>query len=173
MIKIRPSIFETNSSSNDYYNDMRRTKAHQKVRILLKWNSDVAMDRQDAIISDMDNSSVLDKVADIIDSYYEDASVEVNMDDEDTITVEYEITVNAYMGPAFPGTRYSAPELGDVFFEDPEEGIPLRNEPFPEKPKIVEQIKELFNKRGYSEIEDIEDIYAEPWSEDEAYDNLG
>lgn len=99
MIKIRPSIFETNSSSNDYYNDYddyyeNRTPSHatthQLLRVILDWDPSVTESRKDEIIRDMETSDILYDIGDLM-TFYEDELEEDPIVDDDTITFRFTV----------------------------------------------------------------------------------
>lgn len=179
MFRIRSSIFETNSSSSDYYNDYdnddynHNSWAHQVVHIKLKWDEYVYDEKIDEIcdkiLNDI-NEDLLLIFADYSDEYDD---LEILDADFDEIRINLNCYVNiSYSGSYYPATRYSPAE-----YPEPEvnnhDGIPSgKNADWPAKKSIIKKIMDVFKKSNIKEIIGIETIYADDIDEEEAINNL-
>ena len=176
MIRIRQNIFETNSSSNDYYNDnwddayKHYTTAHQDVIIDLEFSDEATDDRIGFILNDIYNNCA-DDIDELFSDYYDDPCENIDIND-DWVILTYEVTIPIGWEAGYPATRYSPGEDPlPVWDDDDIGGVPLKNERFPEKEKIKQQLMEIFKKHGYNEIIGVENIYADYINEEEAIEN--
>ena len=179
MFRIRHCIFETNSSSNDYYRDDRRSNddlyddlpkySHgmQKVHIAIKFKDNMTEEDHKEVESLLNNfddviEPIVDSFLDIYDrfdpeDYYFDSLTE----DEIILKVDCEV-----------GLHYFYDDYMEVEY-DYLNGIPLKGEKFTDKPKYIQKLQDVFERVGLNNfIVEITDFYGEDPDYDEVYDNI-
>ena len=187
MIQIRYNIFETNSSSSDYYNDgpddddldyklPSSTHAYQTVHIIFKFEDGISEERQSEIIE-----KIVDELAESFDEilnpillYFDDPN-DINDYDGYDDEIYFEIRVNAGLhleGKYYPETRYSPAEYPELILDDPNEELPGRDIDFKGKTETKEAILKILKEKGYKEIISIVDIYGDEVDEQDYYDNI-
>ena len=184
MIQIRYNIFETNSSSSDYYNDgpeydddtPNSTYAYQTVHIKFKFEDGISEEQQSEIIKklvdELDQS--FDEILNPILSYFDDPN-DINDYDGDNDQIYFEIAVHAsfhFEGWYYPATRYSPEEYPEPVLDDTTEELPGRDIDFKGKTEIKEAILKILREKGYKEIIGIVDIYGDEVDEQDYYDNI-
>lgn len=166
MIKIRNSLFETNSSSADSYADEYNTrtivKYRQKVHIPIQWDEKVSDNRVSEILNDKMNDSNFQQ------EYFKifgisDENPELLDDDEEDVGFISDIFV------CLMTTRIEEENYIDM---DNCEHWPFKYEDFPDKSKYIDQLMKLFKKHGFTEIISIINIYGEEFNEDDIEDCL-
>ena len=168
MLKIRSAFFETNSSSNDRYDDYdddtpRVAHVKQTVHIVLQWQDDVPDDRVDEILDRVLDGEIDDDLYKIFEDYYEyaDELVVDNVDDGDITFVFSDCTVDiSWSGKYYPATRYEPAEYPEMEIDDCD-GVPEKRADYSSKERDKQSIMKIFADKGWKEIVGIEDIYAD------------
>ena len=156
MLKIRKYIFETNSSSSDYYADdldddeprYRRGVGSQCINIVLEYAEDVTDERIKEIgeILEENQEKFLDLIEDICGDgksghfyglYYE----------------YFELSIPVALSIAYAG--HGKYDIIDY------EGMPLKNDTSYDKNSDKEKFMKLFAELGITDIIGVEDIYGD------------
>lgn len=174
MIKLRKSLFETNSSSGDRYDDYddgpTHTHARQTIRIILKWADNVSDDRMNEILDSLD--PIGEDIFDILSDLMEDTDdFEIDNTDDGDINVTADVTAEInVISPGYAGDRYCPPEGPELEFDYT--GFPFKNEDCPARNNTKNKLLKLFHEQGWKEIIGIEHVYGEEIDDDELYDNI-
>lgn len=174
MLKLRKSLFETNSSSGDRYDDYDsgpdHTHGRQTIRIILTWADGVSDERMDEILDSLD--SIEENIFDTLNSLMEDADdFEIDNTDDGDITVTADVRAGIrVVSPGYAGDRYCPPEGPELEFEYT--GFPLKNEECPARNNVKEDLLKLFHEQGWTEITGVEHVYGEEIDDDVLYDNI-
>ena len=170
MIKIRPNVFETNSSSSDYYRGCddpdyfdiygKYGYTRHNAIIEVEWGTN-GNDTWDNMV---ENDNIFNDIDKLFADYYEDNCSYSEMQDN-LILFEYSVIVEVEDWEGGWDEPYP------IFSETPENGIPLKNEEFPEKNKLLDEINKVFAKYGYSDVKAI-NLYSDEYDEEYLRDNF-
>ncbi|MEE3344844.1 MAG: hypothetical protein VZS44_12175 [Bacilli bacterium] len=186
MLKIRKNIFETNSSSGDYYNDYddndtgSNSTSHQLIHIIFKLQEELSEEEITKFEKD-----TYDKLMSFEDKLYE-ILYELSPDGTDDgfefwedgcdgeyyyldILSEVKGTIHV-ISPEIPRTWDYPGDYG--VWEWLYEGFPLKNETVPALAKAKEDILKLFKENGITQFVEITELYADEADKDEFEDNV-
>lgn len=181
MFKIRKSIFETNSSSSDYYSDGREIPdfpshvcGRQTVYVSLDWDADVSDERMTKIQNEIEDTWYEDIINIIADCYSENDDADdgefIEWDGTDMI-LSYEFTAYVTIsGSYYPATRYEPAEYPDIEFDY--DCVPTRPTSEGYIVKVMERLMKFFKEKGYTEIERVMSITGSDIDESELSENL-
>ena len=182
MISIRKHIFETNSSSSDYYGDYDddydypdSSHGTQIVDIHIKWKEFTSESRKEEFIDTLwDDNGISDELDNIISEYLTKADPELQDmyydKDEDIIKAKYDITLSIdEWEPGEPSDRYY-PGSNPTPYYDYSNMMDVKE--FPEEKDLIEKMMIVFRSHGWTEIEAIKSIRGEDIDEGEFDDNL-
>lgn len=178
MFRIRKHIFETNSSSSDYYYDdyddcgNDTASADQLIHVVLKYPDEFD---EDAV------SEMTQKIIDAIEDDWEifapvfelrdepdDETIEEN-GDEILLYLRAYCKIRWYGG--YAGDRYSPPEPPEPEVYDEDE-MPGKDVDFKGKEEAKEKLLKNLKEAGFTDVIKVLDIYGDPVDECDYYDNL-
>ena len=180
MLVIRPNIFETNSSSMDYYNDYddgleHDSHAEQKIYIEFELEEGISDAETDNIINEMyekfDDEANIDifdsvlSVCELEDDYAYDIEIDGNV-----IKIVADIKVYIDYEGGYPQTRYEPGEPAEPYVLE-QYGVPLKNEEFDKKKDIMLDLLKDFKDAGIR-VAKITNIYGTEVDENEAIENI-
>lgn len=179
MFRIRPYIFETNSSSGDYYNEgpydgTTTATADQQIHIQLKYPDSYTDDDIDAMTEKIvnainDNPDIIAPVYNLGEPGYDDDEITWDYD-EILLYMEATATIG-WDGSYYPATRYEPEEYPDPVVEDTDE-MPGRGVDFKGKEETKEELLKSLKNAGFTDVIKIVDIYGDEVDEDLYYDNI-
>lgn len=175
MIKLRKSLFETNSSSADRYDDSDSYPAHstcrQRVYIEFETADDIT-EKDIDYINDIFNDNI-DDLTDILGYWFEDDTDEAEIDefDGDILILTYKMTCDISFHGGYKGDRYCPPEDPEMEI-DYYDGVPGKNRDYLQKNNDRNKFMDFFANHGITKITGIKNIYGSEPDEDEVYDNI-
>lgn len=178
MLKLRKSLFETNSSSADRYDDYDdydTTPSHstckQRVYVEFETADDITEADIDHINDIFDEN--IEDLTDILGYWFEDGAEDSEIDefDGDTLILTYTMTCRISFHGGYKGDRYCPPEDPEMEIDD-SDGVPGKNGDYPQKNNDIKKFMDFFANHGITKITGIKNIYGTDPDEDEVYDNI-
>lgn len=170
MIKVRASIFETNSSSMDRYSDDENSSwreglpsyayTTQDVVLEVEWLEELSTQKKEEVIETVCES---DEVTNIFTEYFENNSPEEADYKEDigfifAFEVQFSVDWSQYDGSY---------ELTDC-----NGGVPLKGESFVAKGTLIEEANKAFQQLGISKSLKVINIYGQDYDWEKADENI-
>jgi len=178
MFRIRKHIFETNSSSSDYYNESfydepTTARVNQEVHICLKYPDDFT-DEDEERVSEKIVAAINDNI-DIISPIYSIANSGSNEEiwcEYDEICLYLEATAEIHWeGQYYPATRYEPEEYPEPVIDEVNE-VPGSGEDFKGKEELKEKLLKNLRDAGFTEVIKVIDIYGYDLYDSDYYDNI-
>lgn len=178
MLKLRKSLFETNSSSADRYDDYDdydATPSHstckQRVYVEFETADDITEADIDHI-NDIFDENIVD-LTDILGDWFEDGAEDSEIEefDGDTLILTYTMTCHISFHGGYKGDRYCPPEDPEMEIDE-YDGVPGKNSDYPQKNNDIKKFMDFFANHGITKITGIKNIYGTDPNEDEVYDNI-
>lgn len=183
MLQIRSRVFETNSSSSDYYRGDDRDEydgpsyswCRQKVHIKLRWKDDTSDEKLDEFVNAISDGDIDDDIYNILDGIFDTNAEDPEVDETDyeDIVYTYRVYVDIigwYGG--YEGDRYCPPEAAEPEFDNSIEGAPGKNSELPNIKKVKDDLLKLFHEKGYTEIEEVTQVYGDELDLEELCNNI-
>ena len=151
---------------NPYQGFSEWTSSHQNVIITLKWAEDATESKINSIIQDIENDGYKD-IDKIFAEYFWDVCEYCEVKDNFIfLTYWVEVPIQEWL-PGERGDRWfpgypPQPLLGVGKYEDEIDNA---------KGKLKQKVKDLFEKKGYTEIEDVLCVELSEVNYDEAFNN--
>lgn len=177
MLKLRKSLFETNSSSADRYDDYddydmpSHSTCKQRVYVEFETTDDITEADIDHINDIFDEN--IEELTDILGYWFEDGAEDSEIDefDGDTLILTYTMTCDISFHGGYAGDRYCPPEGPEMEIDD-SDGVPGKNGDYPQKNNDIKKFMDFFTNHGITKITGIKNIYGTDPDEDEVYDNI-
>lgn len=175
MFTIRPKIFETNSSSSDYYNEgpsVDEVTVNQRIHVRLQYpdeytDDDIYEATEKIVKAAMEDTDLLIPIYKLGDECSDD-SIEADYDEICIYLAAY--ATIGYEGRYYPATRYEPEEYPEPVIEDatflPEKGD------FKGKEEAKEEFLKNLKNAGFTNVIKVLDIYGDPIDDSDYYDNI-